>query len=45
MGRSKALETVAAILFEKKFKSESSLEESLDLTIRSPSAEMGSSID
>ena len=30
MGRNMALETVAAIIFEKKFKSESSLEESLD---------------
>jgi len=45
MGRNMALETVAAMIFGKKCKSESSLGESLDLTLRSPSAEVGSSID
>merc|ERR1712179_466654 len=44
MGRNVALENVAARLFSGKYKSDSSLEESLDLTLRSPSEGVGSSI-
>ena len=45
IGRNVALENVAARLFSGKYKSDSSLEESLDLTLRSPSEGVGSSID
>jgi len=44
VGRNSALEKVASMIFNKSFKSESSLDESLDLTLRSPS-EVGSSLD